>query len=244
MGVPMIACDCKVCRSNDERDKRLRSSVKIEVGGHIIVVDSGPDFRQQMLASETKKLDAIIYTHAHKDHTAGLDDVRAFNWINRQAVNLYAEESTLKALKNEYAYAFKSKEEKYPGVPELILNKIGLSPFNLWDEEILPLRVFHHKMPVLGFRLRDFSYVTDASSIPPETLKKLDGTRVLVLNGLRIKEHISHFNLKQALEIIDRINPDKAYITHMSHNIGLHAEVSKQLPSNVFLGFDGLEFEL
>ncbi|PWD98334.1 MBL fold metallo-hydrolase [Marinilabilia rubra] len=244
MGVPMIACDCKVCKSKDPRDKRLRSSVKIEMGNHVIVVDAGPDFRQQMLASQTKKLDAILFTHEHKDHTAGLDDVRAFNWINRQAVNLYGEEPTLNALKNEFSYAFKAMDEKYPGAPELVLNKIERRPFPLFGEEILPIRVYHHKMPVLGFRIRNFSYITDASYIPDESIEKLKGSKVLVINGLRIKNHISHFNLEQALVMIEQINPEKAYITHMSHNIGLHAETSEKLPPNVFLGQDGLEIDL
>lgn len=244
MGVPMIGCDCEVCRSADPRDKRLRSSVKIETGDHVIVIDSGPDFRQQMLTSKTKKLDAILFTHEHKDHTAGLDDVRAFNWINRQAINLYGEESTLKALKTEFSYAFKAMDEKYPGAPELILNHIGLGTFELYGEEIVPIRVYHHKMPVLGFRIRGFSYVTDASFIPDESIEKLKGSKILVINGLRIKDHISHFNLDQALRKIMQINPGKAYITHMSHNIGLHAETSEKLPPNVFLGEDGLELEI
>jgi phosphoribosyl 1,2-cyclic phosphate phosphodiesterase len=215
--------------------------VKIEIDNHIIVIDAGPDFRQQMLNSKTKKLDAILFTHAHKDHTGGLDDVRAFNWISGKPVSLYGEESTLNALKKEYSYAFKDKNEKYPGVPDLKLYRIGEEPFSVCGQTIIPIRVYHHLMPVMSFRIGDFSYVTDASRIPDESMDKLKGTKILVINGLRKEEHVSHFNLDQAVEVCQALKPGQAYITHMSHNIGLHAEVSKQLPPNIFLGYDGLE---
>jgi phosphoribosyl 1,2-cyclic phosphate phosphodiesterase len=244
MGVPMIACDCEVCRSTDSKDKRTRSSVKIEVDGKVIVVDTGPDFRQQMLSSNTKRLNAILFTHEHKDHTAGLDDVRAFNWINREPSYLFGEERTLEALKNEYAYAFKAKEEKYPGAPELFMNEIGLDAFEAAGNMVQPIRVFHHKMPVLGYRTGDFSYVTDASNIPAESMDLLRNSKVLVLNALRIKPHISHFSLKQAIEVIQELAPERAYLTHISHHMGFHSKVSKQLPPNIHLGYDGLEIEI
>lgn len=244
MGVPMIACNCEVCCSSDSRDKRTRSSVKIENNGQIIVIDAGPDFRQQMLTSHTKRLNTILFTHEHKDHTAGLDDVRAFNWINGEPSGLYGEERTLLALRKEYSYAFKSEEEKYPGVPELLLNKIGLEPFEAAGMNIIPVRVFHHKMPVLGFRIDDFCYVTDASLIPEDSKELIRNTKILVINALRIEPHISHFSLKQALEVIEELQPERAYLTHISHHMGLHSEVSKHLPPNVFLGYDGLELEI
>ncbi|MFO8001228.1 MAG: MBL fold metallo-hydrolase, partial [Marinilabilia sp.] len=219
MGVPMIACACDVCQSSDPHDKRTRSSVKIDTPDHTVVIDSGPDFRHQMLASETRHLDAILFTHEHKDHTAGLDDVRAFNWINEQPTLLYGENRLLEALKQEFSYAFKSEEEKYPGVPELILHEISdTDSFPVCDLHVTPVRVFHHQMPVLGFRIGHFSYVTDASRIPPESMAKLKNSDVLVINGLRIEEHISHFNLDQALSVIEDLAPERAYITHISHH--------------------------
>ncbi|WP_010662800.1 MBL fold metallo-hydrolase [Marinilabilia salmonicolor] len=244
MGVPMIACNCAVCRSADSRDKRTRSSVKIEYDDRIIVVDAGPDFRQQMLASGTQRLNAILFTHEHKDHTAGLDDVRAFNWINREPSHLYGEKRVLDALKREYSYAFKAKDERYPGVPELLLNEIDLNPFVAAGLTVQPIRVFHHKMPVLGFRIGDFSYITDGSLIPDESMTLIRNSRVLVINALRIEPHISHFSLSQALEVIEELQPERAYLTHISHHLGFHEEVSKKLPPNVFLGYDGLEIDI
>jgi len=244
MGVPMIACHCDVCKSTSPKDKRTRSAIKIEFNNRVVVVDCGPDFRQQMLDSETTKLDAILFTHAHKDHTGGLDDVRAFNWINKQPTMLYGEEEVLKSLKVEYSYAFKSEDEKYPGVPELVLNQIDENPFSVFSREVIPIRVYHHMMPVLGFRIGNFSYITDASRIPPESMKKLAGSEVLVVNALRLKEHVSHFNLREALEVIETIAPRQAFLTHISHHLGFHDEVAKLLPHNVFPGFDGLTVEM
>ncbi len=244
MGVPMIACPCEVCRSTDPKDKRTRSSVKIEIDDKVLVVDSGPDFRQQMLSSNTVVLDAILYTHEHKDHTAGLDDVRAFNWINKQPTYLFGELKVLNSLKQEFAYAFKDEDEKYPGVPELILHEIDEQSFQLFEIPVIPIRVYHNRMPVLGFRIGNFSYVTDASSISEDNMKKLKGSEVLVINALRQKEHVAHFNLEQALEVVASIAPATAYLTHISHHLGFHSEISKILPDNVFLAYDGLEIEI
>lgn len=243
MGIPMIACPCDVCHSSDPRDKRKRSSVKVEIDGHILVIDSGPDFRQQMLDSHTKSLDAILYTHEHKDHTAGLDDVRAFNWINNQPTNLFAEKRTLEALKKEFSYAF--EEKKYPGVPELILNEIQENKlFSVFGIKVIPIRVYHYRMPILGFRIGNFGYVTDASLIPEESMEQLLGCEVLVINALRIQKHISHFNLEQAVDIIEKLQPRKAYLTHISHHLGFHNQVSKILPQNIALAYDGLEIKV
>ncbi|MGQ1890555.1 MBL fold metallo-hydrolase [Thermophagus sp. OGC60D27] len=243
MGVPMIACDCNVCHSRDPRDKRTRSSLKIETEESTIVIDSGPDFRQQMLASETKRLNAILFTHEHKDHTGGLDDVRAFNWINNEPVRLFAEKRTLNALKQEYSYAF--EENKYPGVPELILNEIkDNNEFYVCGLKVIPVRVYHHLMPITGFRIGEFSYITDASSIPDYSMEKLKECDVLVINALRIREHISHFNLSQALKIIDELKPRQAFLTHISHHLGFYSDISQKLPGNVKLAYDGLEFEI
>ncbi|TCO09172.1 MBL fold metallo-hydrolase [Natronoflexus pectinivorans] len=242
LGVPMIACKCIVCRSTNPKDKRLRSSVLIQTAGKNIVIDAGPDFRQQMLASGISHLDAILITHAHKDHTAGLDDVRAFNWINNTHANVYAEASVIESIKQEFAYAF--SESKYPGLPEIVLNNIDNKPFIVDSLPVVPIRVMHHRLPVLGFRIGDFSYITDANHIPEGEYEKLYGTKLLVIDGLRYEPHISHFTLQQALEVIDRINPERAYITHISHQLGLHSEVNKTLPPGVELAFDGLRLEL
>ncbi len=242
MGVPMIACNCAVCNSKDPNDQRSRSSVKIEVDGQVLVIDTGPDFRQQMLQSNTRQLNAVLFTHEHRDHTAGLDDVRAFILLNGHSMPLYAERRVLDALKQEFDYAF--KELRYPGLPRFELHEIALQPFYVGDTQMIPVRVCHHLLPVLGFRIGDFSYITDANRIPEESMQLLKGTKCLVINGLRIKEHISHFNLQQALEVIEQIDPQKAYITHISHQMGLHREVSASLPSGVFLAYDGLVVEV
>ncbi len=242
MGVPMIACNCAVCISKDTKDKRNRSSVKIDAGGQVLVIDTGPDFRQQMLQSNTRQLNALLFTHEHKDHTAGLDDVRAFNRLNNGSMPLYAERRVLEALKKEFSYAF--QEHHYPGLPRFLVHEITTKPFYFRDTLITPIRVYHYQLPVLGFRIGDFSYITDANRIPEESMQLLRGTKCLVINGLRVKEHISHFNLKQALEVIEQINPEAAYITHISHNMGLHREVSAILPPGVFLAWDGLVVEV
>ena len=238
-GVPVIGCSCEVCSSLDFRDKRLRTSVHIEVDNCSLVIDTGPDFRQQMLREHIAKLDAVIFTHAHKDHTAGLDDVRAYNYIQQMDMPVYGSAAVLEQLRLEYAYAF--AETYYPGIPRIILNEISDARFNINGISITPLPVLHLKMPVFGFRIGSFSYITDANHIPEETLERLKDTKILVLNALQRTTHISHFNLEEALEVINRVKPAQAYIIHISHKMGLHAEVSEELPSNVALAYDGLQ---
>lgn len=241
-GVPVIACTCEVCRSLDYRDKRLRTSIHIDNAGQNFVIDTGPDFRQQMLRENIRRLDAVIFTHAHRDHTAGLDDVRAYNFLQEMNMPVYGAELVLDQLKIEYAYVF--EKDSYPGIPRLTLNLIDEKPFVLNGVPIIPLPVTHLRMPVLGFRFGNFSYITDANIIPEETFEKLKGTEVLVLNALQIEPHVSHFNLKEALKMVARIQPGKTYFTHISHKLGLHSAIEKDLPPNVSLAFDGLQISV
>ncbi len=238
-GVPVINCDCAVCRSLDYRDKRLRVSVWIEVGGKSLVIDTGPDFRQQMLRARVQQLDAVLFTHQHKDHTAGLDDVRAFNFSQKKDMPLYGRPAVLDQIKSEFSYAF--GENRYPGTPRLQLLPIENEPFTVEGIEVTPIEVMHHKLPVYGFRIGDFSYITDANYIAESELKKLDGTKVLVLDALQREDHLSHFTLAQALELIARLDIPTTYLTHLSHRMGKHEEVEKELPEGVRLGYDGLE---
>lgn len=241
-GVPLISCKCAVCASADERDKRLRSSVALTIGEQYIVIDSGPDFRQQMLRDNATHLDAIVFTHEHKDHIAGLDDVRAFNFTMGQPVNVFCTEQVEEALRREFHYAF--SEKKYPGVPQIILNRIENAPFNINGITFTPIEVLHFKMKVFGFRIGNFTYITDANFISEEEIQKIIGSEILVLNGLRKEAHPSHFTFDEALELIARIKPKEAYLTHISHQLGKHADVTAELPPNVHLAYDGLTLEL
>jgi phosphoribosyl 1,2-cyclic phosphate phosphodiesterase len=241
-GVPVIGCTCEVCTSLDFRDKRLRSSIQVEVGDKSFVIDTGPDFRQQMLRERVKRIDAILFTHAHRDHTAGLDDVRAYNFMQHMDMPVYGRQEVLDQLKIEYAYAF--AKDSYPGIPRLLLNLIDNQPFSIDGVSITPLEVLHLKMPVLGFRFGNFSYITDANFIPASTIEKLAGTDVLVLNALQRDPHISHFNLDEALEMVEQIKPKRTFFTHISHKLGLHADVARELPDNVMLSYDGLQLEI
>jgi len=241
-GIPVIACKCPVCLSTDKRDKRLRTSALIEVDGQNIVIDSGPDFRYQMLRAKVEKLDAILFTHEHKDHTAGLDDVRAFNWVNKKAVDIYAEERVQASLKQEFAYVF--AEFRYPGIPQLNLWIVENKPFNINGTQITPIRARHFRLPVYAYRIADLAYVTDANYISSEEKEKLQGLKVLVVNALRKEKHLSHFTLSEALSLIEELKPEAAYLTHFSHQLGFHENVSKELPENVFMAYDGLEIEI
>lgn len=241
-GVPIIGCRCEVCQSLDFRNKRLRTSIHVEISGQSFVVDTGPDFRQQMLRENVQHLDAVLFTHAHRDHTAGLDDVRAYNFMQKSDMPVYGKREVLDQLKMEFAYAF--AKDAYPGLPRITLNQIDERPFEVNGVPVTPLPVMHLHLPVLGFRFGNFSYITDANVIPEETLLRLKGTEVLVLNALQIEHHISHFNLDEALNMIARISPRKAYLIHISHKLGLHSAVEKKLPDNVSLAYDGLQVEL
>jgi len=241
-GIPMIACTCEVCRSTDPCDQRLRVSMHIETEGKSFIIDTGPDFRQQVLRAGIQRVDAVLYTHEHKDHTAGMDDIRGFNYAQKSSIPLYAQAPVIEQLKREFAYAF--AEDKYPGVPEIEVHEIENRPFTIAGVSIIPILVKHYYLDVLGFRFGDFTYITDANFISDEELEKVKGSQVLVINALRKTTHISHFTLEEALEVIEKIKPKKAYITHISHMMGLHAEVEKELPPHVHLAFDGLTLEV
>lgn len=241
-GVPVIACECDVCQSLDFRDKRLRTSIHIDVQSKSFVIDSGPDFRQQMLTERIRHLDALIFTHEHKDHTAGMDDVRAFNFKQNQDIPIYAHQKVLDQLRQEFSYIFAA--HKYPGIPRIKENTIENKPFQIEGVDFTPIEVFHYKLPVFGFRVQDFTYITDANSIADIEKEKIKGTKILVLNALQKDAHISHFTLAEALELIEELQPEKAYLTHISHRLGLHAKVSRELPENVQLAYDGLQIEI
>jgi len=241
-GVPIITCTCVVCSSTDPRDNRLRTSVLIETEHTNIVIDTGPDFRQQMLRENVHKVDAIIFTHGHKDHTAGFDDIRGFNWKTKEAMEVYSNEEVEIVLKRDFHYAF--AEHKYPGVPNLNLNVIQNKNFMIRDIPITPIEVLHYKLPVFGYRIGDFSYITDANFISESEKEKLKGSKVLVLNALRKSEHISHFTLDQAVAIASEIGAEQTYLIHMSHQMGLHVEVDSELPEGINLAYDGLAVTL
>lgn len=242
-GVPVVACKCPVCQSRDPRDNRLRSSVMIETLGKNIIIDCGPDFRYQMLRERVENIRAILFTHEHRDHVAGLDDVRSFNWVNKSAVEVYAESRVADCLRSMFAYAF-NENNKYPGSPEVNINIISEQAFKIDDIDIIPIRGMHYFIPVLGFRIGDISYITDFNKISDDELEKIKGSKILVINALRKEEHISHFNLSEALELIDRIKPERAYITHISHQMGLHSVEEKNIPDKVSFAYDGLSVEL
>lgn len=237
-GVPVIACSCDVCTSNDPRDNRLRSSVLIEWADHCFVIDTGPDFRQQMLRAGIKRLDGVLFTHEHKDHIAGLDDIRAFNYFMKKEMEVYATAEVQTAIQREFPYIF--DEIPYPGAPQIKLIPLSLSPFKLFDYEVIPIEVQHYLIPVLGFRFGSLAYVTDAQFISEDEKRKLLNLDILVINALRHQKHISHFNLEEALSLIDELKPKKAYLTHLSHQIGLHETLKESLPPHIEPAYDGL----
>jgi phosphoribosyl 1,2-cyclic phosphate phosphodiesterase len=241
-GVPVIACDCEVCTSTDMRDKRLRASIMIQAEDKTVVIDSGPDFRFQMLREKVKHLDAIVYTHEHKDHIAGMDDIRAFNYSQNTLIDIYATERVQTALKREFSYVF--AEYKYPGIPQINMHTINLDPFDIGSLHFIPIEVMHYKLPILGFRIGDFTYITDAKTISATETEKIRGTKVLVINALQTQSHVAHFTLDEAIIFAQKIGAEQTYLTHISHNLGLYNTVSKQLPASIELAFDGLKFTM
>jgi phosphoribosyl 1,2-cyclic phosphate phosphodiesterase len=237
-GIPVIACECAVCQSIDARDKRLRASIMMEIDGKVFIIDTGPDFRQQMLTHQVKNLTAILFTHEHKDHVAGLDDVRAFNFSMQREIDVYAELRVQESLRREYAYIF--AEDKYPGVPQIKMNTIQNELFSIEGIAIMPVRAYHYKLPVFGYRIGNFAYLTDVKTVPADEREKLHNLDILILNALRKDEHISHMNLTEAIQLIDEVKPKLTYLTHLSHSFGLHAYEEPKLPLGIKIAFDGL----
>lgn len=238
-GVPMIACDCEVCRSTNKKDKRLRSSILVQSASTTFIVDTTPDFRYQALRINLKKLDAVLFTHPHKDHIAGLDDVKAFNFFSGNAMEVYANSLTEEALKREFAYVFADK--KYPGIPEINLNTIDLAPFVIGDIPVTPILVWHLKMPVFGYRFGSFTYITDANRIEEAEKQKILGSEAMVVNALRHASHISHYTLDEAIALVKELKVPRGYFTHISHQLGLHETINRSLPEGIALAYDGLE---
>ena len=241
-GIPIIGSDHPVCLSEDSRDKRLRVSILVEWDNYTYVVDCGPDFRQQMLANQVSKIDGILFTHEHNDHIIGLDDVRPF-YFKQGDISVYAHPRVIKALEKRFDYVFETVN-KYPGTPSLKINEINDNPFTIGNLDVVPVNVWHHKLQVYAFRFGDYAYVTDAKTIEEEELDKLKGVKVLTVNALRKEPHLSHFNLEEALDFIKKVNPERAYLTHISHLLGFHEEVEKELPENVFLAYDNLKITI
>jgi len=241
-GVPLIGCTCEVCASSDPKDKRLRSSIHVEMDGFSLVVDTGPDFRYQMLRAGVTSLDAVLFTHGHKDHTAGFDDIRAYNFIQKRDMDVYCDEYVEEILRKDFDYVF--ADLKYPGVPRAILHRMRNETFQINGQSIIPIQVYHYKMPVFGFRFGDFTYITDANRIDDSEIEKIRGSKVVVLNALRRVEHISHFTLEQALEMAEIIGAEQTYFTHISHQLGKHTDVEKELPDGVNLAYDTLTIEV
>ena len=240
-GVPVIGCTCAVCVSQDTKNKRLRSSALIKISNKNILIDTGPDLRQQALKNKINKIDYVLYTHAHRDHVSGIDELRSFNFIQKKSIKAYGNKELVNQLENDYSYIF--SDFKYPGLPEVELNKVNKN-FYLDDIEIIPIKVKHHKLNILGYRIGNLTYITDAKTISDNQLKKINGSQILVINCLQIKEHLSHLNMEEVLSLIRKIEVKKVYLIHISHNLGLHDEINKSLPDNVELAYDNLEIIL
>ena len=240
-GIPVIGSNHPVCLSSDKRDKRLRTSLLLDWEGDQIIIDCGPDFRYQMLRYECSKIDAILFTHEHNDHVSGLDDVRPF-YFKFGTIPIYAERRVLNSLEQRFPYIF-NNIKNIPSVPSVKINEIN-GQFALKNKIVIPVRAFHGELPILGFRFEDFAYFTDVKTIKETEFKKLKNLKVLVINALRIEEHKSHLNLEDAIKLIQRINPEQAYLTHVSHKLGFHEEIQRSLPKNIFLSYDGLEIEI
>jgi len=238
IGVPVITCDCPVCLSPEPNDKRLRTSIMIEVSGYTFVIDCGPDFRIQMLREHVMNIHAILLTHEHRDHVAGLDDIRAFNYVLNKKIDLYGTKRVLDSIQTDFSYIFSGA--RYFGSPQLNIHCIGDEPFLINGVEFIPIQALHDTLPVTGFRIGDFTYITDASFIAEKELNKIKGSRVIVLNALRNSKHVSHFSVGEAVSILKDLNPEVAYLTHLSHFVGLHEEVNKKLPDFIQLAYDGL----
>lgn len=238
----MIACKCPVCRSDDSKDKRLRSSILIKSPSTVVVIDTTPDFRTQMLRSGVDHIDAVLFTHSHKDHIAGLDDIRAFNFFSKKPIPIFANQETSEALQRDFYYAF--AELKYPGIPEIDLHTIQDKAFQIGDLKFQPFSVKHLHMDVTAFRLGNFTYVTDANYIDEKAQKVINGTEILVLNALRKEKHLSHFTLEEAIEMATVLNPRQTYFTHISHQMGFHHETSKELPKGMYFAYDGLKIHV
>ena len=241
-GVPLIGCNCEVCTSSDPKNKRLRTSIKISSATTTVVIDTTPDFRYQMLRTHTTKIDAVLFTHPHRDHYAGLDDIRPYNYFSHKSMAIYANEITQVAIKRDFYYAFEKDKEE--GLPEMILHTIDKEEFTIGDIPFTPIHVMHRGMPVLGFRIGDFTYITDANFIPETEMEKIKGSKVFILNALRKQTHPTHYNLEQALEVVAALDIPKVYFTHFSHQIGLHDEVEASLPKGIHLAYDGLQFSV
>ena len=241
-GVPILCCECEVCKSSNSKDKRLRSSILIESETTKVVIDSGPDFRQQLLRQNLKSLDAVVFTHEHKDHIAGLDEVKAFNYFNNMRMPVYATPRVQEAIKREFAYIFSN--ESYPGIPEVDLFTITDQSFKVNDISLLPIQVMHYFIPVKAYRVNNFTYITDANYISEEEKEKIKGSEIIVVNALRKENHVSHFTFHEAIKLMEELNPKKAYFTHISHQLGLHDKVSKELPKFIELAYDGLQIEI
>tara|TARA_B100001175_G_C19467446_1_gene619888 strand:+ start:614 stop:1375 length:762 start_codon:yes stop_codon:yes gene_type:complete len=240
-GIPVIACKCLVCSSEDPKDNRLRTSILIEEDGENIVIDTGPDFRQQMLREEVNNLNAVVFTHQHKDHVAGMDDVRAFNHKFKRDMDVYCTSDVEEALKREYPYVFSN--DKYPGVPQVKINNIKNKPFNIGKLEFIPIMALHYKLPVFGYRIKDFVYLTDISYITDDEKDKMRGAKIIVLDALRKEPHISHLSMQEAVDILEELQPEEGYLIHISHYMGLHEQVNKELPDFIKLSHDGLVLE-